>query len=165
VTMHILATAALALAAAWILERLRVPSGSLLGPTIVVATVNLAADAKVSDLPAPVRFLAFAALGWSIGAAFTPQTLAILRSAAGPVLISVLLLLGAGGLLAWGLVTLTSIDPATAFLAASPGALSQMIAVSASTGADSPLVATMHLLRLFAVMVVSPFVVRFLPSG
>ena len=161
--MHMLGTAVAALAGAWIFERLRVPSGTLLGAMIAVAALNFSGRIQVVDLPGPVRFLAFAALGWTIGASFTPQSLAVLRAAAGPVLLAVALLLVAGALLAWALVTLSDIDPVTAFLAASPGALSQMIAVSVSTGADSPLVATVHIVRIFAVLLVSPFVVRFLP--
>jgi membrane AbrB-like protein len=159
--MQILWTAAVAVAGAWIFERLRVPSGALLGAMTAVAAVNLSGRLPVEDLPGPARFLAFAGLGWSIGAAFTPETLAQLRSAAGSVVFVVVLLLVAGGLLAWGLVTVTGIDPATAFLAASPGALSQMIAISETTGANSPLVATVHIVRVFSVVLLSPFFVRF----
>jgi membrane AbrB-like protein len=163
--MNILGTAAAALAGAWVFERLRVPSGALLGAMLVVAALNLTRWFPVAELPDPARFLAFVALGWSIGAAFTPETLSVLRMAAGPVLGVVVLLIVTGAALAVALVRFGDLDPATAFLAASPGALSQMIAVSAETGADSPLVATVHIVRVFAVLLVSPFVVRFLPSS
>lgn len=161
--MQLISTAAVALAGAWLFERLRVPAGAMLGAMIAVAALNLSSRAGVADLPGLAEFFAFAALGWSIGTGFTPETLAGLRAATVPVLLIVGLLIGAGALFGWGLSVLTDIDPVTAFLAASPGALSQMVAVSAATGADSLLVVTVHTVRLFAVLVVSPFVVRYLP--
>ncbi|MGH8905880.1 MAG: AbrB family transcriptional regulator [Egibacteraceae bacterium] len=160
--MRLIGTAVVALAGAWLFERLKIPAGAMIGATVAVAALNLSGRVGVVDLPEPAQFLTFTALGWMIGVSFTPQTVAVLRTAAVPVLLIVGMLIGAGALLAWGLSAWAGIDSATAFLAAAPGGLSQMVAVSAAIGADSPLVATVHTVRLVAVLLVSPLAIRLL---
>ena len=71
-----------------------------------------------------------------------------------------------GLLLAGGVIMVvlraSGLDPATALLAASPGGISQMGAISAAVGANSAVVITAHLVRIIAVVVTAPLMVRFL---
>lgn len=161
--MRIFVALLAALCGAALFERLRVPAGALVGSATGVALVNLVTSA-VPSMPSPVRFLLFAGIGWMIGADVTPALLNQVGRAAVPVGLVVFLLLLLGGLLALVLIRLAGIDPATAFLATSPGALSQMTAISAAIGADVSFVVTLHIARIVAVVLVAPFVVRWLPT-
>lgn len=150
--------AALALAAG--LQWLRVPAGALIGAMVAVGALS-AAGVEPVRVPEPVRFLAFVVIGWLIGQQFGRDTVAVLRGALLPVLITVVVLLGTGALVALVLRAL-GVDPTTAFLAASPGAISQMAAFSTDVGADGPLVTTVHLARVVAVILVAPLAVKLL---
>jgi membrane AbrB-like protein len=156
--MAIVRALIVAIAAAWIFEALRVPAGALIGAMVGVAALNLA-DFSVPELPDVVRFLSFAALGWLLGSQFTKETLTQLREAALPIAVIVGLLLAAAvGATFW--LRAAGFDTSTAFLAASPGGISQMAAISAEVGANAPLVVTVHLVRIMAVVFIAPFVAR-----
>lgn len=155
--MTFLTTAAAAVLAALLLERLGVPSGALLGAMLGVMALNLAGRPVPAMAPGG-RFVAFVILGWIIGSQFTPDTLAVVRAAVIPVALSVVALVLSGAAVAWGLCVLTGVDPASAFLAASPGALSQMAAVSDELGANVAFVTTMHVVRVVAVLLIAPFI-------
>ena len=149
-----------ALLGAWILERLEVPAGALIGAMVAGAAVNLV-GLESQPLPDWARFGAFAAIGWLLGQQFTRDTVTTLKSAVVPIAIVVISLLVAGGLVAIGL-RVWGLDAATAFLAASPGGISQMAALATDIGANAPLVVTAHLVRVIAVVSTAPFLVRWL---
>lgn len=159
--MHFVQTAGAALIGAAALEMLKVPAGALIGAMIAVAAVNLVGWTTL-ELPPPVRFLAFAALGWSIGSAVTRESVQALRQFAVPLLVTVVALMLVGGLIAVALVALGLTDSITAFLASSPGGLSQMAALADAHGADAPLVAAVHTFRVVAVILVAPIIARWL---
>ena len=163
--MPTLLTVASALSAAFVFDRLGVPAGALLGGVAGAAAVNLLASFDAATVPTPVRFLAFAALGWAIGEGVTGESLHTLRSSLGVVVVTVFVLVVAGVVLAFALTRLGMADGTTAYLATSPGALSQIVALSADTDADSLLVATTHLSRVIAVLIVTPLVSQWLAAG
>jgi membrane AbrB-like protein len=149
-----------ALLGAWILDRLEVPAGALIGAMLAGAAVNLSGF-ESRALPDWARFTAFAAIGWLLGQQFTRETISTLREAVVPVVIVVVSLLLAGGLVAL-LLRGFGLDVPTAFLAASPGGISQMAALAADAGANAPLVVAAHLVRVISVVITAPFIVRFL---
>lgn len=151
-----------ALAGGFVFERLEFPAGSFLGAVAGVAVVNLATSAGAVEIPSWGRFLAFVALGWAVGQSVTREVLAEMGRALPAVTATIVVLLVAGALLALVLVRTGALDPHTAYLATSPGALSQMVALADDTPADTLLVVTVHTLRVIAVVVVAPLVVRFL---
>lgn len=157
----LLTTAVAALVGALLFDRLGVPAGALLGAMVAVALVNTVGDlGPVAELPASARFLSYAALGWLVGEGVTRDTLAQLRRAALPVLVVVAVLLVVGLALGWALARLGVMDPATAYLATSPGALTQMAAVAKVTGADAALVTTVHTTRIVVLLVLAPVIGR-----
>lgn len=160
--MRIALTLLAALAGAYVFERLRVPAGSLLGAAVVVAAVNLVGVVEVPALPGNVRFVAFAVLGWLVGQSIDRDSLSELRASLPVVGATVVFLVVAGGLLAVLLTRWGGVDQGTAYLATSPGALSQMVALSEEARADTLLVVTVHTARLVAVILVSPIVTRIL---
>lgn len=158
--MVIVRTVLAALVGAWIFERLEVPAGALIGAMVAVAAVNLFGSSTV-PLPDWARFLSFAALGWLLGQAFTRETLLSLKESIVPVAIIVVSLLTATVLITLVLRTL-GVDLATAFLASSPGGISQMGAIAADLGANAPVVVTAHLVRVITVVVFAPLVAKLL---
>lgn len=163
--MPTIVTIIAALVGAFAFEKLGVPAGSLLGAVAAVAAVNLVASFDAVALPAPARFLAFAALGWAIGEGVTGETLRELRSSVAVIGITVVVLVAVGGLLAWVFTTTGMSDANTAYLTTSPGALSQMAALAADTGADGLLVTTTHTIRVIVVVMVAPVVTGLLTSA
>ena len=159
----ILQTAVIALAGAALFDRLGVPAGSLLGALVAVAAFNLLGRDAVAP-PEAIQFLALGALGWGIGAGITPETLTTLRRAALPLTLMVVALLGFAGLLAFVVTRLGIMDGTTAFLAASPGALSQMSGLARAVGADAALVVAVHTTRVVALVIVAPVVARFVAA-
>lgn len=96
-------------------------------------------------------------LGWLVGDMVTPQTLQLLRQWTLQILVMVVILMIFSGVLAWVLWRL-GLDPRTAFLATSPGGLSQMTALSNDVGPNAPLVALTHIARVLAVFAIVPLV-------
>ncbi len=160
--MHPLATVLAALVGGFVCDRLQVPAGSFLGAVAGVAVVNLALAEGATAIPGWGRFLAFVALGWAVGESVTRETLGQLREALPAVVTIVVVLLVVGGLLALVLTRTGVLDAHTAYLATSPGALSQMVALADDTRADVLLVVTVHTIRVLAVVLVAPIVVRLL---
>lgn len=160
----LVATMAAALATAALFEALRVPAGALIGAMVAVAALRLG-GLGVGELPDAARFAGFAAIGWLIGQGVTRDVVATLWAAVVPVTASVAAIIVFGALVGWTLVRTGVLDPATAYLATSPGALTQMAAIGLDVGANTPIVVTVHVLRLVTLMLLAPVVVRWLPPG
>lgn len=139
-------------------ERLHVPAGALIGAMVGVAAIGLA-GAETDGPGTTLRFAAFVIIGWELGAQIDRGTLEAVRGAAVPILVVVLGLLAAAAVLAFVLHA-AGLDPATSFLAASPGALSQMAALAAEFKANAVVVTIVHLVRIVAVILITPLVVR-----
>ncbi len=156
--MLIMRTVFVVAAGAMLFEKLRVPAGALIGGMVAAIALNLAAS-DMPALPDWARFASFAALGWMLGQQFTRDTVATLQQAIVPIAIVVVTLLGAALAVALVLQRL-GLDPATAFLSATPAGISQMAALSVDVGADSSIVVATHLVRVITVVTIAPFVVR-----
>ena len=162
--MSIITTLIAAFVGAALREYLRVPAGALLGAMIAVAVVNIS-PAPVLELPGWAKFAAFTALGWAIGQGISMEVLRSLIDKAGLIAVTVGALLLFGALMAMFAVRMDLLDPATAYLATSPGGLSQMTALSAAVGADAAVVATLHTFRILATVFIAPLILRLLPTS
>jgi membrane AbrB-like protein len=158
---NVLTSLIAAMAGAALFHVLNVPAGAMLGATTGVIAHNLLLS-QVPSLHPGIEFLAFVALGWLVGQGVSRDNLGVLRHSVLPITATVVALVVAGIAIAAGLAMFTRLDPVTAYLAASPGALSQMAALATSTGSDSLLVLTVHTARVITVLVISPLIARFL---
>lgn len=143
-------------------DRVGAPAGALIGAMVGVAAVNLIGFETVGAGNV-LRFAAFVAIGWELGSQVTSDTLQTVRRAAIPILIVVVGLLLASGALAL-VLRLAGVDTITAFLAASPGGLSQMVALSADFGANAVVVSIVHLIRIITVILTAPIIARLITS-
>lgn len=140
------AAAALGLPAAW-----------LVGASVAVTAA--AAFGLPAEVPVPLRNLAFAVIGVSMGSGVSSETLEM--AARWPVSLAAL-----AACLALTMVLATlylrmvhGCDRATALLGASPGALSYAIALSVTSGADTRRVALIQSIRLLALTAALPLLV------
>ncbi|HSJ28062.1 MAG TPA: AbrB family transcriptional regulator [Acidimicrobiia bacterium] len=141
------------------LDRLNVPAGALIGAMVGVGAMNLIGQSAVG--PGNVlRFAAFVIIGWELGSQIDRSTLDTVRGALMPLLVVVGGLLLAGILLVLILVR-AGFDPVTSFLAASPGGLAHMGALSAEFRGNAVVVVLVHLVRLVTVILVVPLILRF----
>ncbi|WP_411705314.1 AbrB family transcriptional regulator [Edaphovirga cremea] len=153
----------LAIAAVGILlaPRLRIPSGALLLPAILGATVHSTGIMSL-QVPEWLLAIAYALIGWSVGLRFTRQIfLLALKSLPQMVLSIVCLMLFCGGL-AWMLTLLLPVDMLTAYLATSPGGLDTVAIIAAGSRVDMSFVMAMQTLRLLTVLVTGPAMARFI---
>jgi uncharacterized protein len=157
--MRLVVTVTAVLLGAFVFDRLHVPAGALLGAVVGAAAVNLIGDG-VTGSSGVLQFLAFAVLGWSIGESVTRGAARQLASQILVISIIVVVLVLAGAVLAVLLSRFGPLDGTTAYLATSPGALSQMAALASDTGADGLLVVTVHTIRVITVVLVAPVVIR-----
>lgn len=130
---------------------------------VPVTCVNLV-GVQIGELPAAVTTGVLIVFGWIIGQGITVEVLRSLLDRAGYVLAAASLLLAFEAGLAFIAVRLGVLDPATSFLATSPGGLAQMTALSEAIGADTAFVVALHTLRVILVVALSRVILRFLPS-
>jgi hypothetical protein len=137
----------------------RIPSGALIGSMFMVAAGNLATGKSV-DLPNPVFTVTLALLGANIGGRVTRTTMEQIRHSMLPALGVVALLLAIGLAVAYLLSALGAMNLRDALFAASPGAMSAVVGMSASAGANAALVASFHVLRIVLVTASLPLLLR-----
>ena len=130
------------------------PAGWLSGSILAVATAAL--SGRPVTLPNPLARAIFVLIGISLGAVVTPETLH--GMAAWPLSI-VTLIVAMACISLGGAVYLSAVhrwDTASAFLAAAPGGLSQVMALAAEVGADLRAIAIVQTMRVVIVAVGLP---------
>lgn len=148
----IAATTVAALAGAGVATVLRLPAAPLLGAMIGVAALTLSSDLSW-QAPSAFKWAVYVAIGALLGQSVTRASLAALRSSAVPIVVTVVLFLVFGLVLAWGLWRFTDFDVHTALLSTAPGGIAQMGALSAEANANVPVVLSIHVLRVTSVIV------------
>lgn len=145
---------------AWLGNLSRIPAGPLLLPLAIGAVLH--ATGLIS-LELPVWLLApsYAILGWRIGLNFNRAILLHASRAMPQILLSILVLLGFCGCLAFILNRTLGIDPLTAYLATSPGGMDSIAIIAASSKVDLPFVMTLQTVRFVLVLLIGPALARF----
>jgi membrane AbrB-like protein len=133
---------------------LRLPAAALLGPVILGAIVTIAGIGV--NPPEVAREIAFNVIGLEVGLRLTPGALRAMGRMLPKVLLFVLLITGICAGLAWVVTLVTSISPANAYLATTPGGINAVLAVASSVHANVALVFAVQTLRLFAMVLLAP---------
>jgi membrane AbrB-like protein len=157
----LIASASLAVAAAFVALYLRITAGPFLVP---LALGMIAQDMGWLDITLPPWLLAisYAVIGWNVGLRFTRQILLYAARSLPQVLASVIALVLLCGLFAGVLVVVGGIDPLTAYLATSPGGADSVAIIAASTNVDLQFVLAMQTVRLVVVLFTGPSLARFI---
>ena len=149
-----LATLAAALAGAVAVSALGVPAAALVGAAL--GTTALAAAGRAQALPAPLRDLAFAAIGVTLGSAIGPDTLSHLARWPASIAVQLGVITTTIAVGAALLAPLARLERGAAVLAVAPGGLSVALALSEASGRDTRSVMLLQAIRLLAVTVVLP---------
>ncbi len=138
-------------------KALRLPAAPVFGPMILSGIAHFAAWVTV---PPPTLFVIGAqiTIGTIIGTRFIGATLAEVRHDIGLSAIASVLMLMAAVVFAELIVMISAIPLAQAFLAFSPGGLTEMSLLTLALGQDVAYVSVMHIIRITLVIAIAPFV-------
>lgn len=153
------ATALVALAGGWAGRRLKIPSGTLIGPLILGVVLKEFGLLSVA-VPPGVTQIAYAVLGVYVGLLFDSESVRRAGRVLPAVLASTLaLMIGCAGL-GWALSAVTGSGLLTGYLATTPGGLSSIAVIAVESGADPSLAIAVQMLRVSAVLIVTPLITR-----
>jgi hypothetical protein len=158
--LEVVAILAAGTAAAAIFRRLRLPMWPITGG-LVGATVAHLLIGGVTVMPGFFSPVAQVLVGAAIGASIGPSIFREFGTFLTPGLIAVVLVVGGGVALGFGLHVLGLLPLAEAVLGMVPGGVGEMVAAAISLDVDSAVVAGIHLVRLLVVMWTLPLLVRF----
>jgi uncharacterized protein len=133
---------------------LSIPAGALIGAVFFVALFNMIFFRLY--IPTKVSIGAQMLVGAVIGAGMTLEALVGLRYIILPALLVAVFLISIGLLLALCLNRIWNINMNTAIIATAPGGMTEMSLIAADVGADVSIVASLHLIRLIALLMIYP---------
>lgn len=140
--------------------KLKIPAGALFGAMVFSAVYNLITNAAY--VPPKMEMILQILIGTIIGLNFSMETIKGLRPVLFSAVIMVTGLLIFSLLMGWIISRVTGMDLITALFSTSPGGLSNIVLISDAYGAQAHIVALMHTLRLIAVVVFMPLIVKFI---
>jgi len=143
--------------------KLKIPAGALIGAMLTIIFFKL--FLKVHwEIPKSFTFALQVFLGIMVGASFQPELVQTMKKIAVPVIISCVVLVGTGVILAVVFTRLGLVDIGTAYLGTSPGAMSALIVLALESEAQPMLVVCFHFIRVVFVILTAPLIFR-LVSG
>ncbi|MEA2448718.1 MAG: uncharacterized protein QOG63_650, partial [Thermoleophilaceae bacterium] len=158
-------TVGASIAGALIATRLHVPAPLLLGPLLVAAVLTLTGVTEDVAVPPLVREVGFSLIGLYIGLGFEREVLRRIARMLVPVAVAIAALLVACFGLAELLTLTADVKLLDAYLATTPGGLYAVLPIAFGSGADTTFVLAVQGLRLFAMILAAPLVVRWLLRG
>ncbi|WP_307233404.1 AbrB family transcriptional regulator [Pararhizobium capsulatum] len=156
-------TLALAAIAGFLGNTLRIPAGIFLFPFLIGSALSMS-GLMVIEIPEWLLAISYALLGWNIGLGFTRPIIAHAGRALLPTVLSILVLIGFSGILAFILTRTLGIDPLTAYLATSPGGMDSIAIIAASSNVDIAFVMSLQTTRLLLIMAIGPSLARFVAA-
>jgi membrane AbrB-like protein len=155
-------TAGVSVLGALAARRVRLPAGTLLGPLLLTAALTVSGLSGHVQVPPLLREAAFSIIGLYIGLGFERDTLRRIARLLLPVAVTIAALLVACFALGWLLTLTAGVSLLDAYLATTPGGLYAVLPIAYGSGADTTFVLAVQGLRLFAMIVAAPVVVRWL---
>jgi hypothetical protein len=138
---------------------LRIPGGSMLGAMAAVGTLQLTATTPL-QIGSQWAILGQLLVGAVIGSTLDRRMLRSFRSVLMPGVFAVATMVLSGLLIGVTFAVLGFVEPLTALFGMAPGGFPEMTAAAIALGASGPLVASMHLVRVVAVLVILPLILR-----
>ena len=138
---------------------LKLPMWPITGALLGSAVANMIQTSAVT-MPFGLSFFAQVLVGTAVGASVLPGFLKALGALILPAVVVVLTLVVAGVSSAIVMSYFHLIGPAESLLGMVPGGVGEMVAASSALGADSALVAGIHVIRLLITLWTLPLLVR-----
>ncbi len=146
---------------AWLGQRLGIPSGALLLPALIGATLHSGTTLPL-QVPEWLLAVAYALIGWTVGLRFTRPVLLLALRTLPQMILAITGLMVLCSAMAWGLTRVLEVDLMTAWLATSPGGLDTVAIIAAGSRVDVAFVMALQTLRLFTIIITGPGLARFL---
>ncbi len=143
--------------------KLKIPAGTLTGAMTSVIILKLLMQSQW-EMPGGANFVTQVLVGVMVASTFHPEMLKTLKVIALPVAFSSLALICAGGLVAALISRMGLLDPATAYIATSPGAMTSLIPLSMEGGGNPLIVTCFHFFRLMFILFTAPWILKALSS-
>ncbi len=141
--------------------KLKIPAGALIGAMLTIILFKMTMKMHW-EIPKGFSFALQVFLGIMVGATFQPELLHVMKKIALPVIISCVVLVGAGILMAAVFAKLGLLDFGTAYLGTSPGAMSALIVMALDSGAQPMLVVCFHFVRVVFVILTAPLIFKWI---
>ena len=151
---------AVGLAGSFVFDRFHLPGGAMTGAMIAVVAFKTFGSINSPDMAHWVRFLVYGCVGVIVGNMYNPGMLNAVRDTWPMMLLSTSILLLAGLLCTWIAVRWGGLSLGGAYLATSPGGFNAVVALSGGSGAEAPMVMVYHLVRIYAIVLLSPLVAK-----
>lgn len=149
------------LAGALLFEYFQLPGGVMTGAMIAVALFNSLVDRPAAEAPQWLQFAIYTGVGVLIGNMYRPGMLRAVADTWPALALSTLLILAAGCLCAWIVARSGVLSADSAYLATSPGGFNAIIGLSLNmNAADAPIVMIYHLVRIYAIVLLAPYIAR-----
>lgn len=157
--IHLVLILGAALAGGLLASRLNMPGSVIIGAMLGVIVLKLCMAAPPL-LPRQWSLFIQIVVGATVGSSFSMDMLGQLRHYAVPILLSALLLILLGSVLAVIFSKFWGIDPGTAFISTSPGAMTAMTGMAGGLNVNIFLVLTFHMTRVILVIILAPAIMR-----
>lgn len=141
--------------AGWLAQKVKIPTGYMLGPVFLLMGLNIA-EVAVPKMPLSLLHIAQLVIGIYIGLLLKKEDLHLSKKHVFYAFASASLFIGAAYVLSFVMKHLYSLDFRTGFLSIVPGGLDQMGIIAASVHANVTIVTAF---QLFRVLIVSVFLV------
>jgi len=141
--------------------KLKIPAGALIGAMLTIILFKMTMKMHW-EIPKGFSFALQVFLGIMVGATFQPELLHVMKKIALPVIISCVVLVGAGILMAAVFAKLGLLDFGTGYLGTSPGAMSALIVMALDSGAQPMLVVCFHFVRVVFVILTAPLIFKWI---
>lgn len=152
---------AVGVVSAWIGARLKIPAGAMIGAMAGVIICKFLVHHQ-GTMPKSFGFMVQMLLGVMVASTFHPDMLKTLRTVVIPVVVSSVVLIGAGGIVAIIFYRLNLLGASTAYIATSPGAMSALVAMSLDGSANPVVVTCFHFFRLIFILLTAPWIFKIL---
>lgn len=149
-------------AGGFLFEWFGLPGGAMTGAIVAVIILKSFSVMPQTAFPRPFQFLVYVCLGVLVGNMYRPEMLLAVRDTWPVLLVSTLLVLAAGMLIAVFVVKFGNLDVTSAYLATSPGGLNVVVGLAADMGPNAPIVLAYQMVRLYAIILTVPLAARIL---
>ena len=152
---------ALGLIGGFVGSKLKIPAGTLIGAMLTIISFKLLVQVPW-EIPKSFSFVLQVFIWIMVGATFQPELLQVMKKIALPVIISCVVLVGTGIVMAVIFTKLGLLDMGTGYLGTSPGAMSVLIALSLESNSEPTLIVCFHFFRVVFVILTAPLIFRWI---
>jgi membrane AbrB-like protein len=142
-------------------SRLKIPAGALIVAMLTVIGFRLITKSQWG-VPKGLGLVLQIFLGIMVGTTFQPAMLPVFKKIFLPVLSSTIILVGTGILLSVIFTRMGILDPSSAYLGTSPGAMSALIVLAFESGSSATLIVCFHFFRVVFVVLTAPLFLKLL---